>query len=126
MHKEERIAGQLRGALARHRVIIHPDVIEYDSQTIQQYPAQQRDSYSLINQLGKMTLERGSLLHDDRLDAVAGAIGAYEELLELDSKTRMEQKRVDENIAFFKEWGGDIGGNDGQLGNIKDRFRRYR
>lgn len=126
MFKEKRIAGQLRAAFANHRVIIHPDVLEYDQQSIQKYPVNIRESYSLIHQIGKLVEERGALLHDDRLDALAGAIGVDVDQLEIDKRKRMEQKQTDDNLAFWKEWGIDIGGDSGDLGNVKDRFRSYR
>ena len=75
--------------------------------------------------MAKVSREKGSLIHDDSLDAVAGSVRKWVEHLVVDEKVRMEQKVTDENIEFFKEWGGEIGTHaNGVLGSSRDRFNR--
>jgi hypothetical protein len=123
--KELRIIDTLEPLMARHRLIIQEDMLSYDVESTNKYPFDQRDSYKLFHQLTKVSRERGALIHDDRLDALAGACRKWAERVAVDEKVRMEQKQTDENIGFFKEWGGDIGSNNkGVLGLSSDRFRR--
>jgi len=123
--KEKRIIDVLEPIMARHRLIVHTDIIEYDTQSVSKYPLEKRESYKFFHQLAKMTYEKGALLHDDRVDAVAGAVRKWVERIAVDEHVRMEQKETDDNVAFFEEWGGDIGiANNGVLGLASDRFNR--
>lgn len=123
--KELRIIDTLEPIVARHRLIIHEDILTYDVESTNKYPFDQRDSYKLFHQFTKVSREKGALIHDDRLDAVAGACRRFVERLAIDEKKRMEQKQTDDNVAFFAEWGADIGHNqNGVLGLSSDRFRR--
>lgn len=123
--KELRIIDTLEPIMARHRLIIHEDIIEYDYESVSKYPLDKRESYKLFHQLAKISRTRGSLVHDDSLDAVAGAVRKWVDCIAVDEKVRMEQKYTDENIEFFKLWGGDIGANqNGVLGLSSDRFKK--
>lgn len=120
--KELRIIDTLEPIMARHRLIVHEDIIEYDYESVTKYPIDQRESYKAFHQMAKVSRERGSLIHDDRLDSLAGACRKWVDMIAVDEKVRVEQKATDENIAFFKEWGGDIGNTNGVLGLSSDRF----
>ena len=123
--KELRMIDTLEPIMARHRLIIHEDILSYDVDSTNKYPFDQRDSYKLFHQLTKVTRERGALIHDDRLDAVAGSARKWVERLAVDEKRRIEQKATDENIGFFAQWGGNIGSqHNGVLGLASDRFNR--
>jgi hypothetical protein len=123
--KEPRIIDTLLPLLGRHRLIVHEDVIEYDHESALKYPVEKRESYKLFNQMAKITRDRGALVHDDRLDSWAGSVRRWLDDISVNEKTRMEQKDTDENITFFKEWGGDVG-NDQLFGMSSDRFRNKR
>ena len=108
--------------MGRHRLIIHEDIVDYDYQSVSKYPIDQRESYKLFHQMAKISRERGALIHDDSLDSMAGSVRVWAERLAVDEKIRMAQKTTDDNIEFFKEWGGDIGQNTTYLGLSSDRF----
>ena len=63
---------------------------------------------TLGNQLSRITRDRDSLRHDDQVEAMAGAIGWYKDMLALDSGDRVDtiEKMQMEKIAkeFVKEW----------------------
>lgn len=121
--KELRIIDCLEPIMARHRLIVHEDIIDYDVESVTRYPIDQRESYKLFHQMAKISRERGSLIHDDSLDAVAGSVRKWVEMIAVDEQVRMSQKETDENVAFFALWGGDVGGNThGCLGLSSDRF----
>ena len=122
--KELRIIDTLEPIMARHRLIVHEDILEYDVLTSNKYPVDQRDSYKFIHQMTKITRDKNSLIHDDSIDAVAGAVRKWVDRVAVDEQIRMEQKVTDENIGFFAEWGADIGTNqNGILGLASNRFK---
>lgn len=124
--KELRIIDTLEPLMARHKLIIHEDILQYDIDSTNKYPFDQRDSYKLFHQMTKISRDRGSLIHDDSIDAVAGAVRKWIDRINVDEKIRIGQKETDENVAFFAEWGGEIGisNNKGVLGLSSDRFTR--
>ena len=71
--KELRIIDILEPALSNHRVIIDPRIIINDYNTIDKHSSKNL-KYSLFYQLSRLTRERGSLRHDDRLDALSMAV----------------------------------------------------
>ena len=59
--------------MSNHRVIIDPRIIINDYNTIDKHSSKNLKS-SLFYQLSRLTRERGSLRHDDRLDALSMAV----------------------------------------------------
>ena len=72
--KELRIIDIVEPLLSSHRLVISQDAILKDIEGIQHYPSAQRLRYSFCYQLSFITRERGSLAHEDRLDAFAIAM----------------------------------------------------
>jgi hypothetical protein len=69
--KEARIIDTLEPVMMQHKLVVDPRVIERDYQTVQHYPAERQNNYMLLHQLTRITRDRGSLIQDDRLDALA-------------------------------------------------------
>lgn len=123
--KELRIIDTLEPVMARHRLIVNADIISYDQDSVKKYPIDKQESYKLFHQMSKISRERGALIHDDSIDAVSGSVRKWVDRLAVDEQIRMEQKVTDENVAFFAEWGGDIGRTpNGVLGLSSDRFSK--
>jgi hypothetical protein len=55
-----------------------------------------------------ITRERGCLRHDDRIDALAGAIRYVVEKLDFDTKLVMEARRRKEIIAGIDAWADPV------------------
>ena len=125
--KELRMIDTLEPIMARHRLIVHTDIIQYDLDTTTKYPIDKRESYKFFHQMSKVTRERGSLIHDDSLDAVAGSVRKWTEMVAVDEVKRMEQKDYDDTADFFAEWGAQMGkhGKRGVLAHSTDRFKRH-
>lgn len=85
VQKELRILAVLEPATQQHRVVISTEVIEKDYRSVQAYAeAVGEDNlhhYSLMHQFSHLSRDRDCLLHDDRLEALAGCISQYAELL---------------------------------------------
>lgn len=88
--KETRIIEVMEPVLGRGALIIDEGVIEMDSVSLQRYDVRLRDTYSFFHQLARITRERNALIHDDRLDAVAGLVAHYAEALSVDQKKAIE------------------------------------
>ena len=80
----------LEPVLMRHKLVMDPRVIEQDYRTANTYEQHMRMSKMLVYQLTRLTTERHSLRHDDRLDALAVAVGYWSEQMATD-----EQRGID-------------------------------
>jgi len=70
VQKEKRIIDTLEPVMNQHRLVIDPQVIEKDIQTVQNYPSESQVKYMLFHQMTRITKDKGALIHDDRLDAL--------------------------------------------------------
>ena len=102
--KELRIIETLEPVMARHRLIINTEVWREDVQQSQKYPIDLRTTYTLANQLSNITRERNALVHDDRIDSLAGAVRPWKEHIAINEDIRTEQKRTNENLTFMSQW----------------------
>lgn len=100
--KELRIIDVLEPIVGSSRLIVDESVVEEDWESTRKYPAEIRASYSFLYQFAKITRERGALLHDDRLDAVAGACRHWAEYLATDAKKQVVKAQRDRWKAMMK------------------------
>lgn len=84
--KELRICDVLEPVLGSHKLVIQESLIEKDYRTALNADGTTDTSYSLLYQLTRITRERGSLAHDDRLDALAIGVQFFTDALERNSK----------------------------------------
>ena len=82
--KERRIIDTLEPVMMRHKLVLDPKVIEEDYRTAQKYEQAVRFHKMLIYQMTRITTEKGSLRHDDRLDALSMAVGYFVEQMNKD------------------------------------------
>ena len=90
--KEKRIADTLEPVIGRHHLIFDERVIEEDWETVLDYPLMERKLFSLFWQMSKLTLDKDSLKHDDRLDALAIGVAYLVEKMGVDAKKITEKK----------------------------------
>lgn len=100
--KERRIIDSLVGAMQRHKVVIHPRVFESDTRWGKQHSLEKRAQYSLFYQLSNITTDRGSLPHDDRLEAMAGAVRWHKAVLVQDEEKAAVARRQAEAAEFIR------------------------
>lgn len=84
--KEARIIDTLEPVMMRHKLIVNQNVIENDYKVYEKDP-----QYSLIYQMTRLSRDRGSLAHDDRLDSLEGAVAYF-----LDMVSMSEQQGLDD------------------------------
>jgi hypothetical protein len=98
-NKESRIISSLESSMSMHRVIFNKSIIEKESKL---YNSEKKGvlSKSLIYQLTRITKDKGSLKHDDRLDALAMAIKYWVDYLNMNEDDAIEDYK---NEQFQKE-----------------------
>lgn len=101
--KELRIIDIMEPLIGSSRFVVDEDVIKEDWESCQRYPAEIRSSYSFLYQLAKITRERGALLHDDRLDAVAGACRPWADQLAIDAEKEVAKAKRDAYHKMMKD-----------------------
>lgn len=97
--KEARIIDTLEPVMAQHRLVLNEDIAKKDVRS-------EEPTYSLLYQLTHITRDRGSLKHDDRLDALAGAVAHYQRSMGQDvfqAARSVLEARMDEEIEDFLE-----------------------
>lgn len=77
VQKEARIIDTLEPVLNQHRLVVDRSLIERDFESTKGYPPEAQNSYRLFYQMSRITKDKGALRHEDRLDALAGAVAYW-------------------------------------------------
>jgi hypothetical protein len=99
--KERRIIYSLVGAMQRHKVVLHPRVFESDTRWGKQHSVEKRAQYSVFYQISNITTDRNSLPHDDRLEAMAGAVRWHKAVLVQDEEKAAKARMQAEASEFM-------------------------
>jgi len=91
--KELRIIDTLEPVLNQHKLIIDPKVIQKDYDSVQHHPPEKAQRYMLTYQMTRITKDRGSLAHDDRLDALAMGVAYWVEQMAADVELEMQDRK---------------------------------
>jgi len=104
--KERRIIDTLEPVMMSHKLVMDPKVIEEDYRTAMKYEQAVRQSKMLIYQMTRITQDRGSLKHDDRLDALAIGVAYWTEQMARDEEMGIQevhQEALDKELKRFME-----------------------
>jgi hypothetical protein len=104
--KERRIIDTLEPVINQHRLIVDRKVIQRDYESVKDLPEEEALVYQLFYQMTRITKDKGSLSRDDRLDAVALAVGHWVEVMNIDIDRRIKQNKaeaLDKELARFME-----------------------
>lgn len=88
--KEQRICDTLQPVLESHRLVMDQRVIEKDLEVQANH-----ESYSLVYQLTRMKRDRGALAHDDRVEALAGAVAYWTDRMARDNASAEADHKED-------------------------------
>jgi hypothetical protein len=140
--KEPRMAQVIEPILNRHKLIINELILENEVKSTASYPVASRQSYQFLFQMKKLTLDRDSLIHDDRLDAMHGAVKYWVEWLAVDEHTaiakhnaaqytKMMENPLQKNVFlsmddFSKSHGQRSGMSNFGSGRNRSRFVKKR
>ena len=106
--KEKRIIDTLEPVMNQHRLIVDKKVVEDDMNSIKIYPLEKQQQYSLFYQMTRITKDRGSLNHDDRLDCLAMLVADCLEMMSVDVDAQIQQRLDDEYEQLIEYVFGDI------------------
>jgi hypothetical protein len=106
-------------------LIINEALLEYDVTSVQKYPLTSRTTYMLFQQIAKITLDKDALIHDDRVDALAGAARFWVERLAQDSQRMINQAQMQNNVNFFANPFGRSNRNTAMQNTIHKYARRH-
>lgn len=90
--KELRIIDTLEPIVYNHRMVIDTRVAK---------------NMELMTQYTRITRDRGSLRHDDRIEALAGACAELSNLVVLDPEVRAQEIEEAQKMAMAKQWVAD-------------------
>jgi len=99
--KELRIIDSIEPVMSTHRLVVRQDAIQRDVELIAMYPPERRTQFSLFYQLANITRLKDCLAHDDRLDALAGAIRQVVEALDYDQLKVVTQRNIRQQKRWF-------------------------
>jgi hypothetical protein len=100
--KERRIIDTLEPVMNQHRLVVDKKVIENDAESIKKYPLEKQQQYSLFYQLTRITKDRGSLNHDDKLDCLAMMVADCLEMMSTDADEQIQQRLDDEYEKYIE------------------------
>lgn len=106
--KEKRIADVLEPVMNQHRLVVPPRLVRADYDSVGDVPNDKQATYRLLYQMTRLTRDRGSLRHDDRLDALAMAVQYWKDHASadveaniLERKERLLEKEMED---FERSW----------------------
>lgn len=127
--KEKRIIDSLVSAMQRHRVVVHKRVFESDVKYNKQYGQDQRTQRSLWYQIANITTDRQSLPRDDRIEAFAGCVREFKNVLTKDAHKAAEDRKMALYESFMRDpmgYGNQSKPMRGTRGAIDRRHSRRR
>ena len=109
-NKELRIIDTLEPVMARHKLAVSRYVIEKDYKTSYLAPkdanGKARDAYSLFYQMTHINRDKGCLVHDDRLDALAMGVASFADRMNRDidfEMSRLKDEKYDATMRYLRE-----------------------
>ena len=115
IQKERRILDTLEPVMGQHKLVVDFSLIERDYKSTEKYPPEKQSQYRLFHQMTRLTRDKGSLNHDDRLDVLSMAVGYFVESAGLEADEairRRKEELMDEELRRIEE--GDPFGRKGR------------
>jgi hypothetical protein len=100
--KELRIIDALEPVIGSHRLILNSSIPDEDVLSTNKYSTEVRPTYQLLHQMKFLTRERGSLIHDDRVEALAMAVRHTLHVLKQMKDHNELQKRETDKFRDFR------------------------
>lgn len=109
--KEMRIIDTLEPVMNQHRLVVDKAVIEWDYESTKHMSTEMAMKYQLFYQMSRITRDRGSLAHDDRLDCLAMAVAYWVEVMGQDVEKKMEMRKNELLRRELETWKGSVDGS---------------
>lgn len=91
-NKEQRIIASLEPIMTQHKLVFDKNTVKNEVDWVMEDKVK-RQKYALIYQLTHISKDKGSIKHDDRLDALAMAVKAWEDFLNKDVRKMAEEAK---------------------------------
>ncbi len=104
IQKEKRIIDTLEPVMNQHRLVVDKRLISKDITSTKHRSPDVAPRYQLFYQMSRITKNRGELKHDDRLDALAMAVGYWVDHMAQDVNDKIKQREeemLDKELALF-------------------------
>ena len=95
IQKEKRICDVLEPIMNQHRLIVSDKVIQDDYTSTQIHSPEKALRYQLMYQMSRITRDKGSLQHDDRLDVLAMSCQYWADRIAKDAETAIMDRRAE-------------------------------
>lgn len=100
--KERRIIDTISPITRRHKLVVAAKAIQEDWEYCLQHPSEKRNQYSAFYQMANITYDRGSLVHDDRADAIQRMVEVLAGFLARDDEKAAVVRREKEAQEWIK------------------------
>ena len=98
--KERRIIDTISPITRRHKLVVSTQAIEDDWEYCQKHSPEKRLQFSAFQQMGNITYDRNSLVHDDRADCVQRVVETLAGMLSRDEE-KLSVEREEKAISSF-------------------------
>jgi len=106
IQKEKRIVDTLEPVMNQHKLVIDRKALERDYTSVQHYPPELQSRYMLAHQMTRLTKDKGSLVHDDRIDVLSMAVAYWVEQMAADADKQMKDRKselLDKELEKFMQ-----------------------
>lgn len=102
--KEKRIIATLEPVMANHKLVVSQALVDRDFESTTDLPVETGFRYRAFYQMSHITSVKGCLKHDDRLDAIAGAVRCLQKFAGVDSTLAIRKQREEEHDRELKKF----------------------
>jgi len=114
IQKEKRILDVLEPVMNRHKLIVDEKIIHDDYNSTKHLPPEKALKYQLFYQMSRLTRDKGSLAHDDRLDVLAMAVQYWVDQMSRDVDDAMMSHKRDKLSQELTKFMNHTIGNTGR------------
>ena len=124
--KEFRIIDTLEPVMNSHRLIIDRKVVEKDYRSNTNEAPERKLKLQLFYQMSRITRHKGSLVHDDILDALSGAVSYWTEYMSADEDRNIKSRQDELLRIHLDDWGDSMNNTITQtaMGMSLDQIRQ--
>jgi hypothetical protein len=102
--KEKRIIDTLEPLMNRHKLVVNLESLMHDIDSTYRRQEGSSFQYSMFYQMTRLTYDKGSLPHDDRVDSLAMAVAYFRDYMDIDgdkAKQKYQESLVEEMLNEF-------------------------
>jgi hypothetical protein len=106
--KEFRIIDTLEPVMNSHRLIIDRKIVEKDYRSNPNEAPERKLKLQLFYQMSRITRHKGSLVHDDILDALSGAVSYWTDYMSADEDRNIQSRKDELLHLHLDNWNSSL------------------